>query len=29
MCHAKIRDYNGNDTGRKAAVHGVWYEDDE
>ena len=27
MCHAKIRGYGGNDTGRTAAVYGVWYED--
>ena len=26
MCHAKIRGYGGIDTGRTAAVYGVWYE---
>jgi len=28
MCNAKIRTYNGEDTGRTAKVHGVWYEND-
>ena len=27
MCHAKVRGYGGVDTGRTAAVHGIWYED--
>ncbi len=27
MCHAKIREHNGNDTGRTAAVYGICYED--
>ncbi len=27
MCHAKIRTTGGADTGRTAAVHGIWYED--
>ena len=26
MCHAKIRGYGGADTGRTAAVYGIWYE---
>ena len=26
MCNAKIRTYGGVDTGRTAAVYGVWYE---
>jgi len=26
MCNAKIRGYGGVDTGRTAAVYGVWYE---
>jgi hypothetical protein len=26
MCNAKIRGYGGNDTGRTAAVYGIWYE---
>ncbi len=26
MCHAKIRSYGGTDTGRTAAVYGVWYK---
>jgi translation initiation factor IF-2 len=26
MCHAKIRSAGGVDTGRTAAVHGIWYE---
>ena len=26
MCHAKIRGYGGIDTGRTAAVYGVWYD---
>ena len=26
MCDAKIRTAGGQDTGRTAAVHGVWYE---
>ena len=26
MCHAKIRGYGGVDTGKTAAVHGVWFE---
>tara|TARA_R100001082_G_scaffold111119_2_gene93488 strand:+ start:972 stop:1142 length:171 start_codon:yes stop_codon:yes gene_type:complete len=25
MCDAKIRTASGQDTGRTAAVHGVWY----
>jgi len=29
MCNAKIRSYGGADTGRTAAVYGVWYEDDQ
>ena len=28
MCNAKIRGYNGEDTGRTAKVYGVWYEND-
>ena len=27
MCHAKIRGYGGVDTGKTAAVYGVWYKD--
>ena len=27
MCHAKIRGYGGIDTGKTAAVYGVWYND--
>ena len=26
MCNAKIRGYGGVDTGRTAAVYGVWYK---
>ena len=26
MCHAKIRSYGGANTGRTAAVYGIWYE---
>jgi len=26
MCNAKIRGYGGADTGRTAAVYGIWYE---
>ena len=26
MCHAKIRGHNYTDTGRTAAVYGIWYE---
>ena len=28
MCNAKIRTYGGVDTGKTAAVHGVWYENE-
>ena len=28
MCNAIIRGYGGEDTGRKAAVYGVWYSNE-
>ena len=29
MCNAKVRGYGGVDTGRTAAVYGIWYENDK